>query len=432
MIAPTALSDPPAAEAPTVLVAQRGQRVLVLQGNVGTEPLVAVADGWWESDGQAIQAPPGSGLVRATDRSAPPGSTGQAIHNEVRVVVRSRELGVKLVYHLSPPGTTLLQTGLEQGDGGSAAGLAPDERPRRLRDQGLAGPAWEVPSSDPRGRSSVGRFRGADIHQLELDPAEGPPSIVPRGGDGLKALLADLRPATAAAWADAVRSVDPQPDPALLSATLASGPRAALPTTTTGLDTPVTASGAATSPPTSTSPPDASAQAASETQREATETETETETETGPTSTETRTDAEAAAAALVDFAEQPSDATFAALPLADDVTIDFGFAADGDALVVAAAGLRDPARWAKDADMAYGRDGPISPLELISAARGHVIVDPSSPEATCGGQAAARGGTPSAAIVSTDVASCIDWFAVIVQLDDEGSISHALMRLYEP
>ncbi|HEV7721487.1 MAG TPA: hypothetical protein VGO60_09390, partial [Iamia sp.] len=235
-------------------------------------------------------------------------------------------------------------------------------------------------------------------------------------GETGRALVGVLRPVSADEWAAAVRAVDPDPDPALLSPTLGD---ASLPdltdhrSATTMADTdevvpPSTSVGTTPVPdpaPTTTAPVDPGA---------ATEAETEAARPLG---------------ALYGLAED-DDPGVTPGAFADEVTV--GFVGDTTAdVVIGDDDLLDGDRWTLELDGRWAQGGPVSILDRLTSA--NVSAEhPAAPTPTCAGEILDPVEDDLYAYAAVDIDSCLDWFAVVVRVDDEGRIAEVRLRLWEP
>lgn len=135
--------------------------------------------------------------------------------------------------------------------------------------------------------------------------------------------------------------------------------------------------------------------------------------------------------ALVAFAREPSDATWASVPFADRVQLGLG-----DRLVkpLPARALRDPAAWTLEVDGFRAGVGPFSPLEVLADERPLEYGEASYRRCV-----SPPGRPPRAVsrlrrlnIQPRDVASCLQWFAVDVYVDERGEIRAVTLDLWEP
>jgi hypothetical protein len=129
------------------------------------------------------------------------------------------------------------------------------------------------------------------------------------------------------------------------------------------------------------------------------------------------------------FALEPSDGTFADLPLADEVTFAFGTDVVGSR---SAAELRQPASWRFDfPPSAFA--GPFSALDALAATADISVTPGVHDHCTAGPVPPPPGaeGLEQVSMVSTGDDSCLQWFAVDLFLRD-GEIAFVRYDLYEP
>lgn len=136
--------------------------------------------------------------------------------------------------------------------------------------------------------------------------------------------------------------------------------------------------------------------------------------------------------ALVAFARAPSDDTWAALPLADDIELGLGHHLRERRV---ASALRDPAAWQLEAPRffrAYG--GPFSALTLLADNEDLRYVDGSYPRCASPPAAPHRGlaSLHRRSIQPRETDSCLQWFAVDVYLTDGDEIAAVTLDLCEP
>lgn len=147
---------------------------------------------------------------------------------------------------------------------------------------------------------------------------------------------------------------------------------------------------------------------------------------------EAETDGDDVLNALVAFARQPSDETWASVPLADRVKLGLG---DRLLRTRSAEALRDPAAWRLDVDLFRGGVGPFSSLDVLASHEGPL----EQREGTY-----RRCASPSRApprqlsrlhrlsIQPRERASCLRWFAVDVFVDESGDIRAVTLDRWEP
>jgi len=348
-----------------------------------------LADQWTTSRGQSLPSP--EEMRRLGDGSDPdaPAATPDAVlaardlaadaHLALTATVDVRGPdGRTASYTLAPTTRRRMPTGAGGSEEAATAGLAPGEVPRTFADAGSPlGPAtaaWLLPDG-----SIV-----ADLPAATLDV--GPQEYDPDGETG-RALVGALRPVSADEWAAAVRAVEPNPDPALLSPTLAEAPVPDL-----------TDDGSATT----------------------------TMAETAPATIPEET---AIPTVLLQIGRD--DASLA--HLADEVTV--GFVGDTDAdVVLTGADRGDPDRWALELDGRWAHSGTASAIDRVQGAPGVTGVHPGPTDPQCLERGGDRGPTDPAVVLVEpgDVGSCLDWFAVVVRVDDEGRITEVRLRLWEP
>jgi hypothetical protein len=147
---------------------------------------------------------------------------------------------------------------------------------------------------------------------------------------------------------------------------------------------------------------------------------------------EAETDGDNVLNALVAFARQPSDETWASVPFADRVKLGLG---DRLLKTRSAQELRDPAAWKLDVDLFRGGVGPFSSLDVLASHEGPVEHREGSYR---------RCASPSRApprrvsrlrrlsIQPREPASCLRWFAVDVFVDESGDIRAVTLDHWEP
>lgn len=147
---------------------------------------------------------------------------------------------------------------------------------------------------------------------------------------------------------------------------------------------------------------------------------------------EAETDSDDVLDGLVAFAREPNDATWASVPFADRVQLGLG---DRLLNTVSAQALRDPAAWTLDVDLFRAGVGPFSaleplatndrPLEYGEGSYRRCASPPRPPP-----RAVSR--LRRLSIRPREPASCLQWFAVDVFLDESGNIRAVTLDLWEP
>ena len=135
---------------------------------------------------------------------------------------------------------------------------------------------------------------------------------------------------------------------------------------------------------------------------------------------------------LVAFAREPSDETWASVPVADRVQLGLG-----DWLVETRSthSLRDPAAWMLDVDHFRGGVGPFSSLDVLAPYEGWPLqygeeaqkMRVAAPPAAAAGLGPAR-----LSIQPQEPVTCLRWFAVDVFVDESGDIRAVTLDLWEP
>ncbi len=139
--------------------------------------------------------------------------------------------------------------------------------------------------------------------------------------------------------------------------------------------------------------------------------------------------------ALVAFAQNPSDATFADLPLANAVRLGLGQTLHAE---VDAADLRDPQAWVIDEESYAAFSGPFSVLDRLRAVDPGDLTATAGPHPHCAGppRPAPDGldGLRRLSLQGDDDGdpSCIGWFTVDVFVDDDLQIRAVTLDLWEP
>jgi spore germination protein GerM len=135
-------------------------------------------------------------------------------------------------------------------------------------------------------------------------------------------------------------------------------------------------------------------------------------------------------AALETFAKDPA-ANFAAVALADEVSLGLG----PDLIrTMDAADLADPAAWVMDIDLFRARAGTASALDLLAEERPRRVVTGDHLHCASPPVAAPSGleGFTRISTQPTDATSCLEWFSVDVFVDGDGDIVAVTIDLYEP
>ncbi|HMJ78009.1 MAG TPA: hypothetical protein VK507_18650, partial [Iamia sp.] len=393
--------------APSItMAATRGDDVLIFDAwGMELDEVVALADRWWTTEpgdiptpaGQArwgdttyVDVAPASAEDVVAHRQAEPVPIGLAVNVEVR-----SPAGEQTGYSLQAPTPVVRPTGAD----GVRSGLREDELPRALPTPPSGGEAWvsgslgEVLALLPGAR--VGVYDG--------------------GEEVTAALVESLRPVSAATWAEAIRAVEADPDPALLSPTLAGAP-------VPDLDE---SSG--------TTMADDGAEADGGTEQPSTTVVTTPLPELSPTTTAPApADGTEAGGVRDAFDALVDDAGPVVRPgaFADEVTVGFVGTTDAD-VVLGADDLLDPARWRLELGGRWAQVGPASALERLAA---HEVTaqHPAPPDPGCAGATPGPVEDTLFAFVPADIDSCLDWFAVVVRVDDEGRITEVRLRLWEP
>lgn len=344
--------------------------------------VLALADAWWESGGRALPTPDGAPRVFDTTRpgAAPvaPGDvdmSGDPVGLAVSVEVRSAD-GRRATYDLSPPEPRTTPTGAGDADAARDLGLAAPEVPRPVAAP-EGGEAWLLPDG-----SVAAVVPGA---QLGVRSDE--------RSDVVTDLLASLRPVTAQTWRTAVEAATPDPDSALLAATLAEAP---VPDRFVGLDDlgPGGLPGVVTDEQPST-----------------------TVTSVG------------VGEGVLERLRAVADGVADEGGLADPVVIGFVGDTEGD-VALAGADRLDPARWELALGGRWGRDDALSALDL-AVDGDRVARHPGSATPACTGD----DGPPADDVVVIEPAApdaCLTWSAVVVRIDADGLVAEVRLRLWEP
>lgn len=146
-----------------------------------------------------------------------------------------------------------------------------------------------------------------------------------------------------------------------------------------------------------------------------------------------RTPEEALVDLFVAFAKNPVDATFAALPLADEVGLGLG---DTIVRAVEAAALRRPSVWRVDLEGFRARSGSISVLDVLGRADDFTVTVGSHPHCASAALAAPTGYEDMTRIgvqpVQGLAGDCLSWFSVDFFVDDTGNVAAITLDLWEP
>ena len=147
---------------------------------------------------------------------------------------------------------------------------------------------------------------------------------------------------------------------------------------------------------------------------------------------ESETDGDDALNALVVFARDPSDETWASVPFADRVQLGLG-----DELLDtrSAEALRDPAAWKLDVDRFRGGVGPFSSVEVLATSEQSLKYREGSYRRCASPSRAAPRPVSRLrrlSIQPRESASCLRWFAVDVFLDESGDIRAVTLDHWEP
>ena len=137
--------------------------------------------------------------------------------------------------------------------------------------------------------------------------------------------------------------------------------------------------------------------------------------------------------ALIAFARAPSDAMWAAVPLADSVDLGLGGIIHASR---SARELRKPAAWRLDLELFRARVGTSSALELIASEQGRLRVTHGS-HPHC---AAAKPVAPPAQVSDLKRVgvqprrwnSCLAWWTVDAFVDDDDKIRAVTLDLWDP
>ena len=136
--------------------------------------------------------------------------------------------------------------------------------------------------------------------------------------------------------------------------------------------------------------------------------------------------------ALVAFARQPSDETWASVPFADRVRLGLG---ERLLRTRSAQELRDAAAWKLDIALFRGGVGPFSALDVLAAHKGPLEHREGSYR-RCASPSRAPPRSLSRlrrlSIQPHESASCLRWFAVDVFVDENGEIRAVTLDRWEP
>ena len=136
--------------------------------------------------------------------------------------------------------------------------------------------------------------------------------------------------------------------------------------------------------------------------------------------------------ALIAFAQAPSDSTWNALPLADEVGLGLGRELREHR---SARELRQPEAWKLDVDLFRGRAGDSSAIDLIADEPGRLRVTV-GPHPHCA--ATAVPAPPQVAhlervvVQPRDADGCLDWWTVDAFVNSAGQIEAVTLDLWEP
>ena len=135
---------------------------------------------------------------------------------------------------------------------------------------------------------------------------------------------------------------------------------------------------------------------------------------------------------LVAFAREPSDETWASVPFADRVQLGLG---DRLLKTRSAQALRDPAAWKLDVDLFRGGVGPFSSFDVLATNEQSLEYREGSYR-RCASPSRAPprpvSGLRRLSIQPREPASCLQWFAVDVFLDESGDIRAVTLDHWEP
>jgi hypothetical protein len=135
--------------------------------------------------------------------------------------------------------------------------------------------------------------------------------------------------------------------------------------------------------------------------------------------------------ALVAFARTPSEATWSAVPLADEVYLGLG-----SELVEQRTDdeLRDPEAWKLDRELFRAAGGPFSALELL--ARERPLAFAVGPHSHCASPPMPPprqvAGLTRMSAQPRRVGSCLQWFTVDAFVTRDGEIAAVTLDLWEP
>lgn len=135
---------------------------------------------------------------------------------------------------------------------------------------------------------------------------------------------------------------------------------------------------------------------------------------------------------LLAFAREPSDETWESLLFADRVRLGLG-----ERLLETrtAQELRDPAAWKLDVDLFRGGVGPFSALDVLAAHKGPLEYREGSYRRCASPSRSPRPPVSRLrrlSIQPREPASCLQWFAVDVFIDESGDIRAVTLDHWEP
>jgi hypothetical protein len=136
---------------------------------------------------------------------------------------------------------------------------------------------------------------------------------------------------------------------------------------------------------------------------------------------------------LVAFARDPSDETWASVPLADRVQLGLG---DRLLKTRSAHALRDPAAWMLNVDHFRGGVGRFSSLDVLAPYEAWPLEYDEGRHRRCASPPRPPPrpvlGLRQLSIQPREPASCLRWFAVDVFVDESGDIRAVTLDLWEP
>lgn len=142
---------------------------------------------------------------------------------------------------------------------------------------------------------------------------------------------------------------------------------------------------------------------------------------------------ESIAAAVVAFARRPSDQTFAAMPLADEVRLNLG---NNHSFAISSAELRDPQAWILDVDMWRAYVGPFDLLTV--AGRDENVAISLGTHDRCTGPPLdpnpLYAGLQQVSIQPAELTmqTCMQWSALDLFVNDGGQIEAIMLDIWEP